>query len=81
MCIRDSLEAGLPVVEDDSTELGREILQHSDSVQNAFVEKWESRLSSDPSRVFDYITLLMRGEQNENVLFLDGPGGSENAPS
>ena len=32
------LEAGLPVVEYDSTELGREILQHGDSVQNAFVD-------------------------------------------
>ncbi|KAI0216145.1 hypothetical protein L0F63_007192 [Massospora cicadina] len=70
------LEAGLPVVEDDSTEFGRERLQYSVSVQNAFVEEWESLLSSDQSRVFDYFKLLMRGEQNEKVLFLDGPGGS-----
>ena len=70
------LEAGLPVVDDDSTEFGRERLQYSVSVQNAFVEEWESLLWSDQSRVFDYLTLLMRGEQNEKVLFLDGPGGS-----
>ena len=43
---------------------------------NVFRRMWSISVSYTHLDVYKRQTLLMRGEQNEKVLFLDGPGGS-----
>ncbi|XP_054257325.1 ATP-dependent DNA helicase PIF1-like [Macrosteles quadrilineatus] len=74
-CVADH---GLPNVHDDMTELGRELLLHSENQQRAFVEEWVPKLSEDQNRVFEYVTSVLNAPASgtsSKIIFLDGPGG------
>lgn len=71
---------GLPVVEDDSTELGRQLLNYSADVQNRMLEEWAPQLTAEQRAVLDHVKALIESEQpptgdSSRILFLDGPGG------
>ncbi|XP_034236354.1 uncharacterized protein LOC117642372 [Thrips palmi] len=69
---------GLPVVQDDSTELGRQFLTYSEEAQRRIVQDWEPRLTVEQSDVLQYIKALVEGyapADAPTALFLDGPGG------
>jgi hypothetical protein len=69
---------GLPHVQDDTTELGRELLNYGENLQRRIVEEWEPKLSHDQRRAFEYLRSLIThpGEGgNRRTIFLDGPGG------
>jgi len=72
------VDHGLPYVQDDTTELGREMLAFGENQQRAIVEEWEPKLSEDQRCVFQRIKSLLhnptRGESSR-AIFLDGPGG------
>ncbi|XP_054266859.1 uncharacterized protein LOC128989030 [Macrosteles quadrilineatus] len=74
-CLADH---GLPVVEDNTTELGRELLIYGENQQKTIVDEWEHKLSSDQVTVLNYIRSLLhfqRGRGANRLIFLDGPGG------
>ena len=73
---------GLPYVEDDSTELGRELMNYNSEAQAEIVNEWLPLLSEDQSRVWRHVKMLLdREDQRQplfgvsNAIFLDGPGG------
>ncbi|XP_046688265.1 uncharacterized protein LOC124374004 [Homalodisca vitripennis] len=74
-CLKDH---GLPYVEDDTTELGRELLNYGENLQRTIVEDWVPKLSPDQRRVFEYVRSLLlnpRDRRTSRIIFLDGPGG------
>ncbi|XP_054272896.1 uncharacterized protein LOC128993160 [Macrosteles quadrilineatus] len=69
---------GLPTVDDDTTELGRELLIYGENRQRSLVDEWEPKLSRDQRAVFDYVRSLLQGQvdrRSTKLIFLDGPGG------
>ncbi|XP_046663121.1 uncharacterized protein LOC124356020 [Homalodisca vitripennis] len=67
-----------PYVEDDTTELGRELLNYGENLQRTIVEDWVPKLSPDQRRVFEYVRSLLlnpRDRRTSRIIFLDGPGG------
>ncbi|XP_054259511.1 uncharacterized protein LOC128984236 [Macrosteles quadrilineatus] len=74
-CLADH---GLPVVEDNTTELARELLIYGENQQKSIVDEWEQKLSNDQVTVLNYVRslLLCQGGRRANrLIFLDGPGG------
>ncbi|XP_054256904.1 uncharacterized protein LOC128981934 [Macrosteles quadrilineatus] len=74
-CLADH---GLPTVDDDTTELGRELLIYGENRQRSLVDEWEPKLSRDQRAVFDYVRSLLQGQvdrRSTKLIFLDGPGG------
>jgi hypothetical protein len=51
-------EQGLPDVEDDSTEAGRELLAYNGDELRQFVDEWLPRLNAEQRRVFNYVDML-----------------------
>jgi len=68
---------GLPDVQDDTTELGRELLLYGENHQRRLVEEWLPKLSVDQKAVFDHVSLILQNRTGagSKTLFLDGPGG------
>ncbi|KAJ1518859.1 hypothetical protein ONE63_011529 [Megalurothrips usitatus] len=69
---------GLPYVHDDTTELGRELLAHSEGAERDFVEQWLPRLHEDQRAVYDHVRLLSQqspAASGTRSLFLEAPGG------
>ncbi|XP_054274704.1 uncharacterized protein LOC128994295 [Macrosteles quadrilineatus] len=72
-CLADH---GLPSVEDDTTELGRELLVYGENQQKSLVDEWEPKLSNDQRAVLNHVRSLLQGDRRTNrLIFLDGPGG------
>ncbi|XP_054260342.1 uncharacterized protein LOC128984992 [Macrosteles quadrilineatus] len=74
-CLADH---GLPIVDDDTTELGRELLIYGENQQRSLVDEWEPKLSNDQRVVFDYVRSILHGQvgsRSIKLIFLDGPGG------
>ncbi|XP_046666819.1 uncharacterized protein LOC124358560 [Homalodisca vitripennis] len=67
-----------PELADDTTELGRELLNYGENLQRTIVEDWVPKLSPDQRRVFEYVRSLLlnpRDRRTSRIIFLDGPGG------
>ncbi|XP_034236438.1 uncharacterized protein LOC117642399 [Thrips palmi] len=70
---------GLPDVQDDTTELGRELLNYSAENQQRFVDEWLPQLDPEQRALFEYIKLLSEQQastpNNPRSIFLSAPGG------
>ncbi|KAE8742020.1 hypothetical protein FOCC_FOCC012436 [Frankliniella occidentalis] len=69
---------GLPIAEDNTTELGRQFLQYGEESQRETYNEWLPRLTFEQRAVLDHIKDLVNGDVAENeskLVFLDGPGG------
>lgn len=74
-CLTDH---GLPYVQDDMTELGRELTSYGKNRHRAFVEEWLPKLSDDQRLVFEHVRSLCHSpgdQRSSRVILLDGPGG------
>ncbi|KAE8738589.1 hypothetical protein FOCC_FOCC015928 [Frankliniella occidentalis] len=69
---------GLPHVDDDTTELGRQYLAYGEESQRQIYEEWLPRLTEEQRAVLEHVKTLVDGnipQDQPTGVFLDGPGG------